>query len=228
MCSVEMRFKSDFNPRPPWGGRPEQSAEIQKANQKFQSTPSVGRATDDHDVKLEHVTISIHALRGEGDLSYLASLGCIGISIHALRGEGDLSYLASLGCIGISIHALRGEGDLSYLASLGCIGISIHALRGEGDTHASKSLRFTETFQSTPSVGRATFNVVRVAVQFIISIHALRGEGDLSYLASLGCIGISIHALRGEGDLSYLASLGCIGISIHALRGEGDQQCFEL
>ena len=56
--------------------------------------------------------------------------------------------------------------------------ISIHALRGEGDTHASKSLRFTETFQSTPSVGRATFNVVRVAVQFIISIHALRGEGD--------------------------------------------------
>ena len=104
--------------------------------------------------------------------------------------------------------------------------ISIHALRGEGDTHASKSLRFTETFQSTPSVGRATFNVVRVAVQFIISIHALRGEGDAyETLNNKVDAYISIHALRGEGDqLRVLDALGLRGISIHALRGEGDSR----
>ena len=56
--------------------------------------------------------ISIHALRGEGDLF----LACFshekgGISIHALRGEGDdLRRIVRASDI-ISIHALRGEGD---------------------------------------------------------------------------------------------------------------------
>ena len=56
--------------------------------------------------------ISIHALRGEGDVD----LECIRlpfiISIHALRGEGDASaYALDLKAAHISIHALRGEGD---------------------------------------------------------------------------------------------------------------------
>ena len=34
-------------------------------------------------------TISIHALRGEGDSVGYALADCSGISIHALRGEGD-------------------------------------------------------------------------------------------------------------------------------------------
>ena len=44
----------------------------------------------------------------------------------------------------------------------------------------------------------------------------------MSYLASLGCIGISIHALRGEGDSKVDLPNDHYGISIHALRGEGD------
>ena len=44
----------------------------------------------------------------------------------------------------------------------------------------------------------------------------------MSYLASLGCIGISIHALRGEGDGANFEGTETIRISIHALRGEGD------
>ncbi len=36
------------------------------------------------------------------------------ISIHALRGEGDLKIRKDfISCLCISIHALRGEGDLS-------------------------------------------------------------------------------------------------------------------
>ena len=34
-----------------------------------------------------------------------------GISIHALREEGDLYFLATSAAICISIHALREEGD---------------------------------------------------------------------------------------------------------------------
>ena len=57
---------------------------------RFQSTPSVGRATGVRIAYGKNMTISIHALRGEGDDNnpndgnYYCS-----ISIHALRGEGD-------------------------------------------------------------------------------------------------------------------------------------------
>ena len=55
-----------FNPRPPWGGRRFNfmAPEVKK---KFQSTPSVGRATRRVNRRHSRVVISIHALRGEGD-----------------------------------------------------------------------------------------------------------------------------------------------------------------
>ena len=58
------------------------------------------------------MTISIHALRVEGD-SRRASIGQrVVISIHALRVEGDACKLAKVLSIRpISIHALRVEGD---------------------------------------------------------------------------------------------------------------------
>ena len=62
--------------------------------------------------------ISIHALRGEGDVEIMVALihGLM-ISIHALRGEGDKGADGITPTIGISIHALRGEGDLDGLIS---------------------------------------------------------------------------------------------------------------
>ncbi len=126
----------------------------------------------------------------------------------------------------ISIHALRGEGDL--VEQLGISGavtdISIHALRGEGDPAPSLTSTAASTFQSTPSVGRATlpenskhlplknfnprppwggrrYEVSTLDTSGVISIHALRGEGDSVGLPALGHYrDISIHALRGEGD----------------------------
>ena len=102
--------------------------------------------------------ISIHALRGEGDLQDLLQYIMLrAISIHALRGEGDTQIAAYGGAnkvfqstpsvgratnrgqtfhrsVQISIHALRGEGDASCRAvSRKTADISIHALRGEGD-----------------------------------------------------------------------------------------------
>ena len=78
-------------------------------------------------------------------------------------------------------------------------------------------------FQSTPSVGRATYSSASCSSVSPISIHALRGEGDTSN-GTVSCADIiSIHALRGEGDPLPQQICCRNGISIHALRGEGDQ-----
>ena len=61
------KLKQNFNPRPPWGGRLEQNT-MYLLVELFQSTPSVGRATDNTPEKARGTWISIHALRGEGDV----------------------------------------------------------------------------------------------------------------------------------------------------------------
>ena len=80
---------------------------------RFQSTPSVGRATKKKHEQQLYALISIHALRGEGDTVRASSIRTTEwISIHALRGEGDQIKCFICGASNIiSIHALRGEGD---------------------------------------------------------------------------------------------------------------------
>ena len=56
----------------------------------------------------------------------------------------------------ISIHALRGEGDEFGRPVSSRKFISIHALRGEGDKIKHGEWTKDDSFQSTPSVGRAT------------------------------------------------------------------------
>ena len=67
--------RSYFNPRPPWGGRP-LTANPYQTIQKFQSTPSVGRATRPSTTQKRRQSISIHALRGEGDFSVAGTVQC--------------------------------------------------------------------------------------------------------------------------------------------------------
>ena len=78
-----------FNPRPPRGGR----------------LFSVW-------IWYNKTIISIHALRGEGDVLVWIEQEQEQISIHALRGEGDAKPIKLFKLLlYISIHALRGEGD---------------------------------------------------------------------------------------------------------------------
>ena len=58
---------------------------------------------------------------------------CGSISIHALREEGDAIRPGIVEVQIISIHALREEGDTGPQGETGPRGISIHALREEGD-----------------------------------------------------------------------------------------------
>ena len=62
------------------------------AEPEFLSTPSARRATSQRQRRGCRNTISIHALREEGDAETLtAAQAEIDISIHALREEGDLA-----------------------------------------------------------------------------------------------------------------------------------------
>ncbi len=65
---IYYRDSSNFNPRPPWGGR-RNLPPTSSAGRPFQSTPSVGRATLTLFIIPDGTKISIHALRGEGDIT---------------------------------------------------------------------------------------------------------------------------------------------------------------
>ncbi len=77
----------------------------------FLSTPSARRATKTDTAVTISYTISIHALREEGDQLTNGKRAAIPISIHALREEGDLQTPFIQNNLLISIHALREEGD---------------------------------------------------------------------------------------------------------------------
>ena len=64
-----------FNPRPPRGGRPD-TALGERIDAEFQSTPSARRATGAIPDVSGFVTISIHALREEGDPAFRQVVGC--------------------------------------------------------------------------------------------------------------------------------------------------------
>ena len=123
----------------------------------FLSTPSARRATDLAGWIVEMLSISIHALREEGDPRPVRSVRCGRISIHALREEGD-AYARGSAVWSTDFYPRppRGGRHNAMLQSLSIGTISIHALREEGDPlTGAYSSRFW-TFLSTPSARRAT------------------------------------------------------------------------
>ena len=148
----------DFNPRPPWGGRRlcQQKCALKPT---FQSTPSVGRATQGYiRMILKRGNFNPRPPWGGRRCQYLRRSPNKSISIHALRGEGDREREKKDVALIISIHALRGEGD--------CVG-GIPVRRtpdfnprppwgGRLGTTGTKQQQ--KIFQSTPSVGRATIS----------------------------------------------------------------------
>ena len=106
--SVGRQPRGDFYPRPPRGGRPSLAHLLIKPV-RFLSTPSARRATQHLPFTPVRQTISIHALREEGDSGECNSGASSRISIHALREEGDLSIFASklMICIFLSTPSAR-------------------------------------------------------------------------------------------------------------------------
>ncbi len=198
------------------------------ADQIFLSTPSGWRATPGAFGSVRESTISIHALRVEGDFAvYIRSAICLyfyprppggGRPDRITKKMLAMIFLSTPSgwratwcaqwndvCEYISIHALRVEGDCAKIFSKGIdLSISIHALRVEGDFAAMSLPRTLPYFYPRPPGGGRLRQDQRCAAASPISIHALRVEGDLRVRQSdRHDRGISIHALRVEGDSSF-------------------------
>ena len=102
---------------------------------KFLSTPSARRATAMVKNVRRDSTISIHALREEGDGSCATpNIFASPISIHALREEGDRGSLMAF--LSLFIFLSTPSARRATVGSVGNVQfscISIHALREEGD-----------------------------------------------------------------------------------------------
>ena len=110
-------------------------------------------------------TISIHALREEGDPRILPRSQTVkyfyprpprGGRRAGLNIEGKKKYY-------ISIHALREEGDLLFgLQWLPPANISIHALREEGDSkNGEKHLRFCFIIKRSAQIWKSLSKNIR-------------------------------------------------------------------
>ena len=171
-------MRRNFYPRPPRGGRPA------KARKVFQGH-----------------TISIHALREEGDPGVR----------HCPPGDADFYPRPPRGgrrnpqqgdtiSKPISIHALREEGDCGVSELVRRAG-NFYPRPPRGGRRSKKySASGTWQFLSTPSARRATRRKGLTHGSKRISIHALREEGDPIASSNPPVWVISIHALREEGD----------------------------
>ena len=147
-----------FYPRPPRGGRQNGIIQICALDDFYPRPPRGGRRSTVPSIPF-HSSISIHALREEGDspFSYRAG-GYRTISIHALREEGDIRH-CSLLCPKPYFYPRPPRGG-----------------RRRWRRHSPELTRFL----TTPSARRATKELYLTGTSTDISIHALREEGDYS------------------------------------------------
>ena len=106
-----MRFY--FYPRPPRGGRLLATGE-EPIGKAFLSTPSARRATPRLRPRSDHLRISIHALREEGDNAPVIFINVLDPFLSTPSARRATEQQAAMGYnSAISIHALREEGDAS-------------------------------------------------------------------------------------------------------------------
>ena len=238
----------NFYPRPPRGGRPEDTDDGYRAG-VFLSTPSARRATRQRQTCSDGHLISIHALREEGDgptskacplPSYFYPRPPRGGRPRQTRPGGQRRK--------ISIHALREEGDSHFLIRTKMArNFYPRPPRGGRLDTVDDDFTIADNFYPRPPRGGRPAGDFEASMSNVISIHALREEGDRPCYIWRSRCGISIHALREEGDASGLSipapgwrflstpsarratQAGLVHqhyrqISIHALREEGDGQ----
>ena len=191
-------------------------------------------------------TISIHALREEGDVDRADVPEGVVISIHALREEGDRTIF-SHGVHGLEFlstpSARRATSPLVVYTKLSPFLSTPSARRAtEGPDVTLSADKFLSTpsarratsaratcktgrflFLSTPSARRATLRATSSPC-FITYFYPRppRGGRLRHHQPRRLCAPISIHALREEGDRGRHRSPRGRTISIHALREEGD------
>ena len=192
-------------------------------------------------------TISIHALRVEGD-----ALRCVVVPTcrnfyPRPPGGGRLVDDGGEHMTQLFLSTPSGwRATLPLPVAMRAILISIHALRVEGDRSVTVGRCVRTNFYPRPPGGGRPVRTFFSPLSFPISIHALRVEGDSGSRRLPLSVTISIHALRVEGDQDLCCAglprarflstpsgwratpckgiyfYSAIAISIHALRVEGD------
>ena len=193
---------SNFNPRPPRGGR-------HKAKSVDAGRPS----------------ISIHALREEGDGSTsAASISALDFNPRPPRGGRlGLRYEGDNAKVFQSTPSAR-RATRSKVLRMGRRVISIHALREEGDAFSIIWECLRRYFNPRPPRGgRRRWQRAHQKNCHHFNPRPPRGGRRLLVVSSHDTKKISIHALREEGDpCNGGQNLPRSRISIHALREEGD------
>ena len=146
------------------------------------------------------------------------------ISIHALREEGDMMAVICA-CAALNFYPRPPRGGRPSSSRWRATSRHFYPRPPRGGRRQKcAEVNRSIGFLSTPSARRATGARSQCVRHDRISIHALREEGDHrktpkgSHRKE-----ISIHALREEGDVRAAHDGGLPqGISIHALREEGD------
>ena len=184
-----MKVPSHFYPRPPRGGRrlPSQTFSLPLI---FLSTPSARRATVDSGIFFCVFSISIHALREEGDMARMCK---------ALERDEFLS----------TPSARRATKFHDYFTS--ALPISIHALREEGDRNRCRICNTNKHFYPRPPRGgrlQCMIDFIQL-FEFLSTPSARRATADLGWSGQN--MNISIHALREEGDSYQIALCGSTG-----------------
>ena len=123
----------------------------------FLSTPSARRATTAAGLPAAALSISIHALREEGDgvrkWSYVN--GILFLSTPSARRATSLELFVDGGVVFLSTPSAR-RATIKYAPAFQGFVISIHALREEGDPSEIAKSNISVLFLSTPSARRAT------------------------------------------------------------------------
>ena len=175
---LEAGLISDFYPRPPRGGR-RRPLTAARSVLLFLSTPSARRATSANVLK-EQVFIFLSTPSARRATSRTRGfLLQFSISIHALREEGDRSLpqptpasayfyprpprggrpphtARNLMGYRISIHALREEGDMTSISSTGSSPNFYPRPPRGGRRDPEAAAYYAKKFLSTPSARRAT------------------------------------------------------------------------
>ena len=170
-------------------------------------------------------TISIHALREEGDPGNVPCRRWRSIYFYPRPPRGGRRNFRQTATAKptISIHALREEGDPALPVLLRCHTISIHALREEGDRTRRQMVSGSSNFYPRPPRGGRPGLGDKWFQDHQISIHALREEGDHSPASSAPmALYFYPRPPRGGRPGCTTADGNAEVISIHALREEGD------
>ena len=162
-------------------------------------------------IAVQHILISIHALREEGDQvqgaldrepeKFLSTPSARRATLRSVRQDVRND---------ISIHALREEGDLLWEHFENLMGQFLSTPSARRATTAAFSMTTMSRFLSTPSARRATRRSARgwsACINFYP--RPPRGGRREDVRVSRQSRGISIHALREEGD--YTESRGRSG-----------------